>query len=139
MQNQVPGKGLLKVTGILFVIFAGITLLFGLIGLIGSVALGAALGGASGAVLAGALILALVIALVVAVLELIAGIFGIKNCDKPEKSTTCIVFGTIILVLSVISMISSITSGQFQWTSIFGIALPILYFIGAVMNKKAQN
>ena len=134
MENNAPGKGLLKVTGILFVIGAAIGLIVGIIGVVGVCALGAAMGGAEGAAVAGVGAVAIVIALIGAILQLIAGIFGIKNCDKPEKSTVCIVFGAIILALTIINIIS----GGFQWTALFGIVLPILYFIGAIQNKNAQ-
>ena len=133
--NNAPGKGLLKVTGILFVIFAGISLIGAIIMVAGGAILGAAVGGGAGAALAGVIILAVVLAFLLAILELIAGIFGIKNCDKPEKSTVCIVFGAIILALTIINIIAS----GFLWTSLFGIVLPILYFVGAIMNKNAQT
>lgn len=135
MENRAPGKGLLKVTGILFIIGAAIGLITGILGIIGSAALGATVGGVEGAAFAGVMVVAIIIALVGCILQLIAGIFGIKNCDKPEKSTTCIVFGAIILALSIISIIVA----GFQWTSLIGIILPVLYFIGAIQNKNAQG
>ena len=33
------------------------------------------------------------------VAELIAGIIGVKKCKKPEKATSCLVFGIIVAII----------------------------------------
>ena len=126
--QSAPGKGLLKVVGILFIIFGAISIIVALLGIAGGLALSAISG-----ILGATLIVGTIIACLGGIMEFIAGIYGVRNCDKPEKATTCVVLGIIILVLSVISLIVS----SFSWTSLFSIALPILYLIGAFQNKKA--
>nr|WP_122011800.1 hypothetical protein [Maliibacterium massiliense] len=128
--GNAPGKGLLKVSGILMVIFSAIalvTLLFT------TILVGSAAGALAGAGAAAAGVGIMLLTLVPAVLELITGILGIINANKPEKATICMVFGIICLALYVIS----IFSGGFQWTTLVGAVLPILYVVGAVKNRQA--
>ncbi len=125
-----PGKGLLKVSGILLIIFGAIAIVLMLLALVASVALIAL----SPAALI--LVLACIIGLAGAVLDLIAGILGVKNCDKPEKAKSCFVFGIILIAIQVVSMVLSISGGSFDWTSIVGLVLPVLYLVGASQNKK---
>ena len=126
-----PGKGFLKVTGILMVIFGAISIITAIAGIACSAAIMSQGGDAT--TIGGALILGVILACLGGILEFIAGIFGIKNCDKPEKSNVCLVFAIIILALNLISNII----GGFTWLSIFGYVLPILYLIGAIKNKQA--
>ena len=50
-----------------------------------------------------------------------------------DRATTCIVLGAIIILLTLINMIWA----GFHWTQLFGLVLPVLYFIGAIMNRNA--
>ena len=126
------GKQFLKVTGILMIIGGGLGIIFSLIAIAGVAAL-AYLGADMGA-----LIFSSVLAIVGAVIELVAGILGVKNCDKPEKANTCIVMGALVAVLTVVSMIvNAVAGGSFSVLSLVtGLVLPGLYIAGAVMNKK---
>ena len=134
---QAKGKGLLKVTGILLIIFGAIAAVISLAAIAGG-GLAATSGSAIGAAAGGIAIFAGFILLVGAALELIAGIFGVKNCDKPDKSQSCLVLGILMLVIQVISMIVSISAGSFNFfTTIIGLILPVLYTIGAVQNKQS--
>ena len=141
------GKNFLKVCGILMIIGGALGIIFGIIGLIGGAAV-SSLGYEAGEVDAvtggGLIIVAGVLGLIGGILELIAGIVGVKNCNKPEKSTACIVWGFIVLVLNLISVILTIASstgaaGSIIVSVICSLAIPVLYLIGAFMNKKAQN
>ena len=127
------GRKFLKVTGILMIIGGAFGIIGGIVAMIGAGALAAILEtSAGGLMLASALILAS------AVFQLIAGIMGVKNCDKPEKAQSCIVIGVIVAILNVAgNVISNVLGSDFN---IFNYAtdliIPVLYIIGAVKNKE---
>ncbi len=122
-----PGKGILKVVSILFIIFGAIATLLSIIGLVGSAAL---LGYVDA--LGGVLMVAMVVSLIVSALELILGIVGLKKCDDPSQAIFFIATGIVLCVLGLVSIIMS-----FQVTSLIGFVLPLLYIIGGVQNKNA--
>ena len=127
------GRKFLKVTGILMIIGAVFGIIGGIIALIGSGALAAVLEtSAGGLMLASALILAS------AIFQLIAGIMGVKNCDKPEKAQTCLVMGIIVAILSVAgNVISNVLGSDFNvFNYATGLVIPVLYIIGAAKNKE---
>lgn len=127
------GRKFLKVTGILMIIGGAFGIIGGIIAMIGAGALAAVLEtSAGGLVLASALILAS------AVFQLIAGIMGVKNCDKPEKAQSCIVIGVIVAILSVAgNVVSNVLGSDFNIINYAtGLIIPVLYIIGAVKNKK---
>ena len=127
------GRKFLKVTGILMIIGGAFGIIGGIIAMIGAGALAAVLEtSAGGLMLASALILAS------AVFQLIAGIMGVKNCDKPEKAQSCLVMGIIVAVLSVAgNVISNVLGSDFNiFSYATGLIIPILYIIGAVKNKE---
>lgn len=129
--EEKKGSTLLKVSGILMIIGGAISLIFAIIAIAGIAILAAA--GASSALLyaAGA------IALLGSVAELVAGIVGVVNWNKPEKAKTCICWGVIVIVLSIASCILEVAGGgDFPVLSLLlGLVLPVLYIIGAVKNK----
>ena len=127
------GRKFLKVTGILMIIGGVFGIIGGIVAMIGAGALAAVLEtSAGGLMLASALILAS------AVFQLIAGIMGVKNCDKPEKAQSCLVMGVIVAILSVSgNIISNILGSSFNILSYAtGLIIPVLYIIGAVKNKE---
>lgn len=127
------GRKFLKVTGILMIIGGAFGIIGGIVAMIGVGALAAVLEtSAGGLMLASALILAS------AVFQLIAGIMGVKNCDKPEKAQSCIVIGVIVAILSVAgNVISNVLGSDFNIMSYAtGLIIPVLYIIGAVKNKE---
>ena len=63
-----------------------------------------------------------------AILEFISGILGVRGKIKGAKG-----IAITILVMSLISLILSIVMGSFQWTSLIGLVLPILFLIGCVL------
>jgi len=118
-----PGKGLIKVVGILFIIFGAISLILSIVALIGS------------AMLLGAIFIVLsIVALIGSALELFVGILAVKNAAKPEKATGLLVWGIILAVLTIIPAFGGTTA---VYSIIIGLALPVLLIIGAVLNKKA--
>lgn len=127
------GRKFLKVTGILMIIGGAFGIIGGIIALIGAGALAAVLETS-----AGGLMLASALILVSAVFQLIAGIMGVKNCDKPEKAQSCIVIGVIVAILSVAgNVISNVLGSDFNIINYAtGLIIPVLYIIGAVKNKE---
>ena len=128
------GRKFLKVTGILMIIGGAFGIIGGIVAMIGAGALAAVLEtSAGGLMLASALILAS------AVFQLIAGIMGVKNCDKPEKAQSCLVMGVIVAILSVAgNVISNVLGSSFNIMSyVTGLIIPVLYIIGAVKNKES--
>ena len=127
------GRKFLKVTGILMIIGGGFGIIGGILAMLGAGALAAVLEtSAGGLMLASALILAS------AVFQLIAGIMGVKNCDKPEKAQSCIVIGVIVAILSVAgNVISNVLGSDFNIINYAaGLIVPVLYIIGAAKNKE---
>ena len=129
------GSKFLKVTGILMIIGGAIGLILGIVALVSTAGL-AALVGSSGL---GLLYAASSLALVGGALEMVAGIVGVKNCNKPEKAGACIGWGVVVAVMSVLSNILNVVAGGSLSVPslLLGLVLPVLYIIGAAMNKKA--
>lgn len=140
------GKGFLKVVGILMIIFAGIGLVFGVIGLIGAAALSSMMTewGVTEdvtTVVNAAVIISCILSIIGAGLEMATGIIGVKFCDKPKKANVCLVMVIILLVLEVISLILTFVGGNYDAGTIIlsivtGLAMPVLYLIGVCLNKK---
>lgn len=147
------GSKMLKVCGILFIIFGAISVVVSILAVIGAAAGIEAANNyaaqgynmdsltASAGIVLGAVIAAAIFSLVGSALELVAGILGVKNWKKPEKATVCVVFGIIVLALTVISLILAIigggtSTGAIVVSIISGLALPVLYLIGALQLKK---
>ena len=127
------GRKFLKVTGILMIIGGAFGIIGGIVAMIGAGALAAVLETS-----AGGLMFASVLILASAVFQLIAGIMGVKNCDKPEKAQSCLVMGVIVAILSVAGNVtSSVLGSSFNITSyVTGLVIPVLYIIGAVKNRE---
>jgi len=125
----------LKVTGILMIIGGSISIIFGIIAVIGVGALVAILGAEANA---GLLVVSAILVLVSAVVSLIAGIIGVKNAAKPEKAQTCIIYGVLTAVLAVLGNVLSVAGGSsFNMMGLLtGLVLPALYLVGAFQNKK---
>ena len=128
------GSKFLKVTGILMIIFGALALILSIVAAIGLAAL-AALDLNTWQYTS-----AVILMLVGSIFELIAGIVGVKNCNKPEKAGTCMVWGIIVIALSVLSNVLTLVGNPDNFSIVnllTGLVIPVLYLIGAVMNKKA--
>ena len=131
------GHKFLKVTGILMIIAAAFSIIAGvLVGGLGALAAG--LGAASG--LTFPYWAALFLTLVGGIFQLIAGIKGVKHSKRSEKAGKLIVWGAIVAVFSVLSIVMNLVNGgEFNVTSVLtGVAVPALYIYGAVLNSKAD-
>lgn len=130
------GQKFLKITGILMIIGGAVSFVLAIIALVGVAALVAMLGAEGG----GLLYLSAGLLLAGAVAEFIAGIIGVKNCAKPEKANTCITWGIIVAAFCLVGNILSVVGGDDKidvFSMLLGIALPVLYIVGAVLNKKS--
>ena len=96
---KTKGSGFLKVTGILMIIGGGISIILGIIAALGVAALAYI---SDGEISSAMLYASVALMIVSAVAQLIAGIIGVKNCKKPEKAGTCMVWGIIVAVLCVV-------------------------------------
>lgn len=133
---EAKGSGFLKVTGILMIIGGALSIILYIIAIIGIAALVYL---SEGELSSGLLYTAGILGLVSAVAQLIAGIIGVKSCKKPEKAKTCIVWGILVIALTVIGSILNVVGGSdFSVSSLLiGLVIPVLYIIGAVKNKAA--
>ena len=125
-----PGKSILKITSILFIIFGALATLFSLLALFGSTFV-TFIGGAVG-VLGGILLIGSIILIITSVVELIVGIMGYQRSDDPSQANFFIVTGFVLCILALVSMIM-----YFQVTALINFVLPILYVVGGYMNKNA--
>lgn len=82
--------------------------------------------------------LGLATTLVGGIIQLIAGINGVKHCNKPENAKKCITWGIIVIALAVISnVLEVIGGGKFNVLSfVIGLIVPGLYIYGAFLNHK---
>ena len=142
---KAPGSTILKVVGILMIIFGALSLIIGLAAgaVVGATsALADELGvtdaettsalGSAGAYTA--------VLIVCAIVEFVAGIVGVALNNKPAKAVVCLVFGCLTIIVALVSFIMGIVSGATATNIISGLVgfvLPVLYFIGALKNKKA--
>lgn len=129
------GAKFLKVTGILMIIFGALAIVLGLVAMF---MLSFAPLEVSGAPL-GALWLSAVIGLIGAVLELVAGINGALNAEKPEKAKTCMVWGIIVAGMCVLSNLITLIfyAENFNIVSLLlGLVIPGLFIYGAYKNQQ---
>jgi hypothetical protein len=129
-----PGKGMLKVVSILFIVFGAIAFIVSLLAVLGSAVVTAYTAG-----LASILLIASIVMMLASVLELVIGIIGLKKCGDPAQGGFFVTTGSILCIVALISLILRIAGGSFGWTGFVGFVLPILYIVGGVMNKKAVN
>ena len=126
------GSSLLKVTGILMIIGGAVSVIMGLIAVLGSAAFSALVGS-----LGTVLVIASVVMLAAGAFELVAGIAGVKNCKDPAKAHKCVTYGIIVVVLYVLSYVMSFVSGgSVNFVSMaISFVIPVLYIVGAMQVK----
>lgn len=137
--EQAPGRTLLKVTGIIYIVLAAVNIFGAIMGMIGGGLIGSAGGGEDVLMGASLIVLALVV-LVQGILGLVMGIMGVKHCNNPAKAGGCFVLGIIVLALGAFSLVSNIIGKADVTTigsAIAGMVIPGLYTYGAYLNKKA--
>ncbi len=131
---EAKGRGFLKVTGILMIIGGVLGCLVSLL----AVASVGVLIAAGVAVEMGLLIAGTVVVVVGGVVQLVAGIQGVKNCDNVEAADKLIKLGIAILVINVVGTILNVVAGTAFNVVSFATSciLPVLFIIGANKNKQ---
>ena len=137
--TDLKGRLMLKVVGILYIIFAALSILTGLLAVVGGAALGVA-GGESLALGLGVVAMVLgVIAILSSTFSLVVGILGVKWCNRPDKAGTLFVLGIVLIVLAALNLLSAFSgdSSTSVAGSVLGLVLPVLYTLGAWQNKQS--
>lgn len=129
----------LKVMGILCIIFGAIGIISSLAGM--GVYIWMGMGGYA------------VICLLQTVFMLVAGIMGVMHCANKQKAAGCLVWGLIVVILAIISLImynaSSVASlvnyasaaagiPSFNALSLLQLVIPVLYFISAFLFVRKK-
>ena len=132
------GHKFLKVTGILMIIGGALSAILGIVAVLGVAALAYI---ASAQTEAGMLYASTILLLISGVVELIAGIIGVINAEKPQKAKVCIVWGALVAILSVAGTILGVVGGSDFSVSglVLGLVLPVIYIIGAVKNMQSAT
>ncbi|MEG1985022.1 MAG: hypothetical protein RSB78_04640 [Oscillospiraceae bacterium] len=128
MQNST----LLKIVSIIMIVLASIFIILGVISLVG---IGALVAGTDTSVFV--LVLFALLGVVGQAFQIIAGVIGVRVAGGKGSIKVCFVLSVIILALAALSFIGSIVDKTFSWTTIVGVILPILYFVGAYQVKTA--
>ena len=140
MENNAPGRGKLKVTGIIYTVLGALSILGSLL-ILGAGGLLLASDNDVGLVLGAAAGVFSVLGAVSGVFYLVIGILGIRNCGRPENCGANFVLGVIVLVLVLVVIglvvnvaVSGPTGAAY---SVVGLVLSILYLQGAKQNRDA--
>ena len=123
---ELKGKGFLKITGIILLVFAGLQAISFFVSLFTLDIVGA------------------LFALLISGAELVCGIMGVKGCGDAKKANTCLILGICLAGLQTLTTIISIAISP--WTAVvqlvgllIGLALPALYVLGALKNAQAAK
>ena len=138
----------LKVTGILMIISGSFALLSSILVLLFGVVL------VEGAIhtnltrtqdfAVGIIVAALVLVIAGSVIQFIAGLVGVKNAKNPEKANVCIIFGVLVALVYLVSLVLNLIGGGYTiWMDvlvvIFGMVVPALYLVGAFQLKAKEE
>ena len=124
-----PGRVLLKITGILLTVFACVMISFILFVLLAD----KGLAGLFDNVADEKFDIYMIVSLCSNVLSFIIGILAVKFSAVPSKARACSVMAILLIAMQVALMI---IGGNVSWISATGFALPLLLFIGALLNEK---
>ena len=127
------GGKILKVAGILMIIGGALGIIFGILAIAGINAL-SDLG-----VDKTLLLVSSIFAIVAGIIELFAGIKGVKSSTDPAQASKCIIWGIVVVACSIIAQIINVAGGgAFSASSLVtGLILPAAYIYGAFMMKKS--
>ena len=129
MNTELKGKGMLKVVSILYIVFAAINILPGLLALLNGIRAGA------GSDVGLFLIAVGLLAALSGVFGLVLGILGVKWCARPEKAKVLFILGMAFVVLKLIDLVPAMVSGSgVSLGTLAGFTLPVLYVVGAFRN-----
>ncbi len=133
MQNLSPQQ-ILKYSGIGYLVYTGISVLFGLLA---ALAIGGTLGaaaGVGGAVVGGAIVVTILLMMIPAAFYVIVALMGMRHAGNPQKAqmiyVLAIVAGALVLLGAILG---------FSWYSLIGVIVAAAFFYGAYQNKKAAG
>ena len=142
MEQHAPGRKILLVVGILYLIFGGI----GILSALGGFAMVATDDWDTIWPVAVPWSVFYAIALIGSVFYLVLGLMGVINRQRLEKAGLLRILGIIAILYVVVEAILSFTifAGPLGavtavFTLIFGLVLPILYLVGASKNLAAYQ
>lgn len=120
---------LLKVSGIMCIVFATISIL----ALLGSIGLTSKLESIGVSEMTIMIVrLTAFFGVVISIFNLVAGIIGVAQ----RNLTLCVIFGGIMIALQVVNLIILISTGEFTARNMIGVVLPITYLLGAIVAKS---
>ncbi len=128
-----PGKGLLKVVSILYIVFGSLFALLMLLSLFLASVLAGFVGDMLGFLGAWATGLLFVVFLIPAAVDLVFGIIGVKSAGDPSKAMFFIVTGIVLTALTLFGVVSS----QFSIWNLLPLVMPVLFIVGGALNRKA--
>lgn len=108
MVQRANGSGILKATGVLMILGGVLVMFFSILATIGIAALDMYTYGEENLKL---FYVSLAFAFFCGSIELITGIIGVMNANKPEKATTCVVWGVIFTMLCIIGNVLFVVCG----------------------------
>jgi len=140
MEEVASGGRILKVTGILFIVFAVI----GIMGVVSTAILFQRItnlnldatvpGGISG------IIVSSVLSIIECILNIIIGISGIKWSKDVIMAKKLIVFAIILIIFYIVYLVITYSIMKvFPWISLIRFILPGIFLIGAYMNFKSTS
>lgn len=138
-QNTSNKNGLfLKIVSILMIVGGAATIVLGIMALGLSACANAIAAQAETTANTGALTLAGILLIIAGIVELIAGIVGVGASKDPSKAKGCLIWGIIVIVLTVIStIITMVNGGKFDAVSLVtGLALPVAYIVASFIARK---
>jgi len=133
----------LKITGILMIIGASFTLALGVFALLIATAFSAALAPvAQLESLTHLWLFGTLLGIVGAVIQLIAGIDGVRFFDQPEKASICVIFGALTILLSLCGQVFGFIGGNvFDFSAVvmilLGLIVPVIYLVSALNLSKS--
>ncbi|MEG1426093.1 MAG: hypothetical protein RSC76_00240 [Oscillospiraceae bacterium] len=140
---QTKGKSYLKIIGGLMAIFGAIGAVIYVVSFIdgGLLLLGSALEGQKAAAVGSVEIMVVFgFGLAWSILELITGITGVINWEKPEKAGLCFKLGIVIAIFAVVANLGQIWFAGFSVTALVsllvGLILPAGFCYGAKLNQS---
>ena len=132
------GSALLKITGILMIVFGALGILLYLAALAAFFGMRYMIAGifSTNLDLIGAAVL-----LAGSLMELIAGILGAKHAKHPERAVRCITAGCLSLLLTLAGLAYLLLrSKEIPWAAtILGILTPVIYLIGAIRLRRSPS
>ena len=138
--SHAPGRGFLKVTGILYIIMGALNAISALI-LMDTASAVAGFGRAFGmpgvGITAGGIRMLAIISLLYAIWQAIVGIMGIKHCEDISQAGLLRNLVTVDIIGGVILLLIMTYAITFSWLSLIFFVVPVCYLIGALKNQGA--